>query len=355
MIQPEIIASVAVLNLAYQRSLWLSQQGSETSEVEQNFFFWMPSYQATAQVGSESQKRSLACEMTRMQQRGTEIFDGSLFKELAQKTALEALTLLKAPDCPTDIRDLILDPDQMVLQIHESIGHPLELDRILGDERNYAGWSFVKLEDFGKLRYGSSLMNVSFDPENSAEFASYSFDDSGNPAKKEWLIKDGVLVRPLGSLESQIRASEKAGRPILGVANFRARSWNRAPIDRMANINLEAGSTPLAEMISTTEKGILMRTNRSWSIDDYRCKFQFGCEYGELIENGKIIGVVKNPNYRSSTLEFWNNLIQLGTAKEGHACGSPCCGKGEPNQVIKVGHRSPFCKFSQIEVFGGGK
>jgi predicted Zn-dependent protease len=354
-VQPEIISSIGTLHLSREKNLWLCQRGNETAEVEQNFLFWMPTYRAVAQSGSEFQSRSLSTEITRRQQRGLEVFDGTLFKELTQKTAFEALALLRAPNCPSDTRDLILDPDQMFLQIHESIGHPLELDRILGDERNYAGWSFVTLEDFGKLRYGSPLLNVSFDPENSSEFATYGFDDSGNPATKEFLIKDGVLQRALGSLESQVRAAKRAGRAIPGVANFRTRSWNRAPIDRMANINLEGGSTPLANMISSCEKGILMRTNRSWSIDDYRRKFQFGCEYGELIENGKITGVVKNPNYRSSTTDFWMSLAQLGTSAEGYACGTPYCGKGEPNQLIKVGHRSPFCKFAQIEVFGGGK
>ncbi|HAZ42417.1 MAG TPA: Zn-dependent protease, partial [Methylococcaceae bacterium] len=131
----------------------------------------------------------------------------------------------------------ILSPDQMLLQIHESIGHPLELDRILGDERNYAGWSFVKPEDFGTLQYGSPLMNVVFDPCLPGEFAGYAFDDGGAPAERQYLIQEGRLLRGLGGLESQSRSG------IPGVANFRSSGWNRAPIDRMANINLEPGNT----------------------------------------------------------------------------------------------------------------
>jgi predicted Zn-dependent protease len=232
-----------------------------------------------------------------------------------------------------------------MLQIHESIGHPLELDRILGDERNYAGWSFVKQEDFGHLQYGSPLMNVSFDPGRVHELASYDFDDGGNRATRKMLIEYGVLKRGLGSLESQARS----GLP--GVANFRSASWNRAPIDRMANINLEPGTSSLGELIGQVERGVLMRTNRSWSIDDYRNKFQFGCEHAQLIENGVLGKVVRNPNYRGVTVDFWNRLAGVGRDAETH--GTAFCGKGEPSQIIRVGHASPPCLFRDVEVFGG--
>jgi predicted Zn-dependent protease len=240
-------------------------------------------------------------------------------------------------------------PDQMMLQIHESIGHPIELDRILGDERNYAGFSFVKPEYFGSFQYGSKLMNVSFDPSIPGELASYTSDDIGNVAKKEYLIKDGILVRGLGSLESQKRLG------LNGVANQRATSWNRPPIDRMANLNLEPGTTSFNDMVAGIEKGILMFTNRSWSIDDYRNKFQFGCEYAKLIENGKITKTVRDPNYRGISSTFWRNLCAVGDAASFEVYGTPNCGKGEPNQVIFVGHASPVCAFSDVEIFGGGK
>jgi predicted Zn-dependent protease len=237
----------------------------------------------------------------------------------------------------------------MMLQIHESIGHPLELDRILGDERNYAGWSFVKTEDFGKLQYGSAVMNVTFDPTVPGEFASYAFDDNGNPAKREFLIQGGLLKRALGGLESQARSG------IPGVANSRASSWNRAPIDRMANINLEPGSHSLAAMIASVERGVLMQSNRSWSIDDFRNKFQFGCEYAQRIENGKITRTLRNPNYRGVTVPFWKSLAKVGDRSTMGMYGTPNCGKGEPNQSIRVGHSSPACLFENIEVFGGAE
>ncbi len=337
---PLVVNRLAQATLIETDSFYFSTTGSD---IHQNFNLIAIDFSATAAEGSENQTRS----WSQTGQWGAEIFDRTRFVSEATRIGKESVALLKAENCPTGKMDLLLMPDQMMLQIHESIGHPLELDRILGDERNYAGWSFVQKEDFGKLQYGSKLMNISFDPQQAHEFASYEFDDSGIPAKKEFLIKAGVLQRGLGSQESQRRS----GLP--GVANSRATSWNRAPIDRMANINLEPGESTLEEMIAQVKHGILMRTNRSWSIDDYRNKFQFGCEMGELIENGKIVKIVRNPNYRAITVDFWNRLAAVGNLGTTGTYGTPYCGKGEPNQIIRVGHRSPACLFRDIEVFGG--
>lgn len=320
---------------------------SNGSHIEQDFLFFTSNFIATAQEGSETQKRSTNGPVARCFQGGLEQLAQDQLLADCKRIGEQALELLRAENCPSGRMDTILAPDQLYLQIHESIGHPLELDRILGDERNYAGWSFVKLSDFGHLQYGSPLLNVVFDPTVKGEFASYSFDESGLPSRKEYLIKDGVLLRALGSLESQIRAKTP------GVANFRSASWNRAPIDRMANINIEPGQTSLKDMIASVDRGILMEANQSWSIDDYRDKFQFGCEYARLIENGKLTQVVKNPNYRGRTLEFWSKLKAVGSAQDWEVYGSPYCGKGEPNQVIRVGHASPHCLFGDLEVFGG--
>jgi predicted Zn-dependent protease len=238
-------------------------------------------------------------------------------------------------------------PDQMILQIHESIGHPLELDRILGDERNFAGTSFVTPDMFGSYRYGSDLLNVTFDPTRPEELASYAFDDEGTPAQKVHLIRNGILERPLGGAISQARA----GLP--GVANARADSWNRPPIDRMANLNLEPGDASLEAMIASIGRGVLMETNCSWSIDDSRNKFQFGCERGRVIENGKLGAVVKNPNYRGISANFWRSLRMVGNADTLRVLGTPYCGKGEPAQIIRVGHATPACVFGDVDVFGG--
>ena len=248
--------------------------------------------------------------------------------------------------------DVLLMPDQMMLQIHESIGHPLELDRILGDERNFAGTSFVTLDMFGHYPYGSPLLNVSYAPDVHAQFASFAFDDDGAPAQREWIIKDGILLRPLGGTVSQARA--KALRDdIAGVSTARACNWNRAPIDRMSNLNIEPGASTLDDMIASIDEGVMMRTNSSWSIDDSRNKFQFGCEWGRMIRKGRLAEVVKRPGYRGISSSFWRSLSMVGDRGTFEIMGTPYCGKGEPNQVIRVGHAAPACKFSKVAVFGG--
>ena len=332
---------LAMLRIVETDMEYVSTSGSD---IKQNFNFIGLVLQAIAEHQGVIQKRS---DADSHQQGGLEHFTLDNVIDRATKVASEALELLEADECPNDKMDVILDPDQMLLQIHESIGHALEIDRILGDERNYAGWSFVQLEDFGKLKYGSNLLNVSFDPTLEGEYASYGYDDSGYIANKEYLIQNGILMRGLGGLESQKRAN------IDGVANFRSCSWNRAPIDRMANINLEPGNSSIDDMISSIEHGIYIQTNRCWSIDDFRRKFQFGCEYGKLIENGKLTKTVKNPNYRAITVPFWNSLDMVGNKASFKKFGTPYCGKGEPNQSIRVGHAAPMCKFKKIDVFGG--
>ncbi|NJK30822.1 MAG: TldD/PmbA family protein [Acaryochloris sp. RU_4_1] len=343
-VSDQIVKTSAFAQTLETEQIFVSSNGSDTY---QKLGLVITDYEATAQAGNVIQKRTDNGPLARCYQAGAEVFDPEQVLARVQRVGEQAIKLLTAADCPTTTTTLVLAPDQMMLQIHESVGHPLELDRILGDERNYAGSSFVKLADFGQLVYGSPLMNITFDPTVAGEFAGYAFDDAGMPAQREYLIKDGLLLRGLGSLESQARAK------VPGVANCRARSWNRAPIDRMANLNLEPGSSSFAEMISRIESGVYMEANRSWSIDDYRNKFQFGCEYARLIENGQLTQVLRNPNYRGITNQFWRNLVQVGDRSTLEMYGTPYCGKGEPNQCIRVGHASPTCVFNQIEVFGG--
>jgi predicted Zn-dependent protease len=167
------------------------------------------------------------------------------------------------------------------------------------------------------------------------------------PAEKVYVIRGGVLERPLGSVFSQARA--KLG----GTANARAASWNRPPIDRMANLNVEPGQSSFEDIVAGVEHGILMTTNCSWSIDDSRNKFQFGCEKAQIIENGKLGAIVKNANYRGVSATFWRSLSAVGDASTVEVLGTPFCGKGEPNQVIRVGHAAPVCRFDRVDVFGG--
>lgn len=341
-INDKIINTEATFMSIDQEMSFVSSKGANFS---QTFHQRAVQLLATAEGEGGIQTRTNGFPVT---QGGDEFFEAGYLRQKARRIAEEAIELSQADECPTELLDLILMPDQLYLQVHESIGHPLELDRILGDERNYAGSSFIKLEDFGHFAYGSELLNVTFDPTVPHELASYHFDDTGAPATREYVIKDGILKRGLGGLESQHRAK------ISGVSSQRAASWNRPPIDRMANLNIEPGSAKLKDMVSSIERGVLMQTNKSWSIDDYRNKFQFGCEYGQLIENGKITKTLKNPNYRGVTTPFWHGLKMVGDKSTYEVCGSFYCGKGEPNQIIRVGHATPACLFTKVEVFGGG-
>jgi len=333
----------ASIEVAEADHLLLTNQGGD---VRQHFRFMVPDASATAHADGETQTRTMSGRGF-CRQGGRKVLDDASFVGAGRRLAEEALTLVHAPNCPAGTMDVLLMPDQMMLQIHESIGHPLELDRILGDERNYAGTSFVTPDMFGSYRYGSDLLDVSFDPTHDEEYASYAFDDEGAAATKTLLIERGILQRPLGGELSQ----QRAGLP--GVANTRACSWNRPPIDRMANLNVEPGESTLPEMIAAIGHGILMQTNLSWSIDDSRNKFQFGCEWGQLIEDGKLAGVVRNPNYRGVSATFWRSLKMVGDRSTFAMLGTPTCGKGEPNQGIRVGHASPACVFADVSVFGG--
>ena len=342
-VSDKIVSASAMARITETNYQYLSSDGAD---IEQDFLIIGSSFDAIAQDNGITQRRT-DNGRGRMFQSGYEVFDEAELTNMCSRIGNQAVELLYADECPTETTNLVLAPDQMLLQIHESIGHPLEVDRILGDERNYAGWSFVREQDFGNLKYGSDIMNITFDPTVKKELASYGFDDSGKKAEKKYIIKDGILLRGLGGTESEKRSGIK------GVANFRACSWNRPPIDRMANLNLEPGDSSFDEIISSVEKGVYMESNRSWSIDDYRNKFQFGCEYGKLIENGKLTKTVKNPNYRGVTTPFWNNLAKVGNHSTFEVFGTPNCGKGEPNQSVRVGHASPTCLFNNIEVFGG--
>jgi predicted Zn-dependent protease len=335
-----IVERHAALELIEEERLYLTTTGGE---LLQQFRFTLPHMRVTANQGVETQSRSL----DHAQQGGFEQIERAGFAGCGARLADEALQLLLAPNCPAGRMDLLLMPDQMMLQIHESIGHPLELDRILGDERNYAGTSFVTPDMFGHYRYGSALLDVTYDPTISEELATYAFDDDGTKAEKVWLIRGGILVAPLGGSLSQVRAG------ISGTANARASGWNRPPIDRMANLNVEPGAATLEQMIGSVRRGVLMRTNVSWSIDDSRNKFQFGCEWGELVENGRRKGVVKNPNYRGVSATFWRSLAMVGNRDTFEVHGTQYCGKGEPNQAIHCGHAAPACLFSGVDVFGG--
>jgi predicted Zn-dependent protease len=335
--------STSLWNIAEYRLYLTNHDG----RIEQDFSYLIPDISVSANRATETVTRSMGGR-GHCGQGGMELLESTGFDWIGPEIADDAVALLSAPVCPSGKMDVLLAPDQMMLQIHESIGHPLELDRILGDERNFAGTSFVTLDMFGNYRYGSELLNISYDPTMAGQIASYGFDDDGSKAEKTLLIDKGILKKPLGGAISQARANH-----IAGVANSRSVSWKRPAIDRMANLNLEPGKSSVNEMISSIENGVYMKSNNSWSIDDSRNKFQFGCEWGQKIEGGKLTHLVKKPNYRGISASFWRSLRMTGNRETFEILGTPYCGKGEPGQAIRVGHATPACVFSDVDVFGG--
>lgn len=338
-----IVDSVADFWAIENEIYFLNSLGAETFQKIQTV---NPYLSATAVQGEVAESRSFHAHLAG-RQGGFEVLGELEFTSSAERIREEALELASAPVCESDTMSLLLAPDQMTLQIHESIGHPLELDRILGDERNYAGTSFVTKDMFGSYQFGSKLLNVTVDPSVENQVCSWRFDEEGMPCEKEYVIRDGILERGLGGSLSQ----ERLG--VAGVANSRSTSWNRPPIDRMTNLNIESGTSSFDDMVRAVELGIYMQTNSSWSIDDSRNKFQFGCERARMIRNGKLAEVVRKPNYRGVSTSFWRSLKLVGDPSTRQVLGTPYCGKGEPNQSVPVGHASPACLFEAVSVFGG--
>ena len=202
-------------------------------------------------------------------------------------------------------------------------------------------------EDRGKLRYGSPQVSMTADATVPGGMGTFGWDDDGVPAMRTKLVEKGIFVGYLTSRETAPRIGRQSG------GAMRADGWNRIPLIRMTNVNLEPGDSTMDEMIGSIARGVMMATNSSWSIDDSRNKFQFGCEWGQLIENGKLTAVVKNPNYRGISANFWRSLKRVGDESTLEVLGTPYCGKGEPSQLIRVGHASPACVFAAVDVFGG--
>lgn len=339
-----IIRRVVVLSRVKTESSLATTDGVVIEQCHDRLVPWM---MAVASNDDDVQPRTNGGRSD-AQLGGMELLDQIGFDELPGQIGNDAIETLLAPVCPTGVMDAVIGPAQMVLQVHESIGHALELDRILGDERNYAGTSFVKTDDFGSLRWGPDILNVVIDPTVEGEVCSAGFDDEGLPATKTHLIEDGTLMRGIGGALS----AQRLARPEDAIAVSRACSWNRPPIDRMANLNVEPGDTTLEDLIAGVEKGVWLDTNSSWSIDDRRWKFQFGVEDARLIENGQLGPRVKEAGYRSTTIPFWHALDAVGNRDTWQVRGTPNCGKGEPNQMVFVGHAMPACRFRGLEVFG---
>ncbi len=341
--------TLAETNLNFRREeQWFFS--SEGANIHQTKYTTGTGYAAHAFAGSEIQKRSYPNSYGgQWQNKGYELVEELKMVENARRVGEEAVALLTADQCPEGVFNIILDGSQLGLQIHESVGHPIELDRVLGMEANFAGTSFLTLDKLRSLRYGSELVNIVADArqEHGPGLGTFAFDDEGVPAQCTPIITKGLFTGYLSSRETAhtIGANRSGG-------TLRAEGWNRLPIIRMTNISIHPGDKPLTreQLIASTDDGIYMETNRSWSIDDKRYNFQFGCEAGWEIKNGKRTRMLKNSSYSGITTEFWNSMDAICSRDEWILWGTPHCGKGQPQQVMGTGHGAAPARFAGVKV-----
>lgn len=319
---------------------------SEGAYSEQTIIETGGGIQATAVGGNEVQVRSYPSTLGRQQVTGG--WEALLSWDLpgnGQRVASEAVALVTADPCPSDITtSLILGSAQLALQIHESCGHPTELDRVYGSEAAYAGTSFLTTEKLGKFQYGSPVVNLTADSVRPLGLGTFGWDDEGVVAQSSPLVKDGLFVGYLMSRET----ASKLGLYTNGC--MRASGWNRIPIIRMVNVSLEPGTWKFDDLIADTDDGIFMETNRSWSIDDRRYNFQFGTEIGYEIKNGKMRRMLRNCTYTGITPEFWNSCDAVCNADSWVMWGTPNCGKGQPSQVAHTGHGAAPARFRNVKI-----
>jgi TldD protein len=334
----------STLDFYRRRSSFASSEGAA---IEQTIVNSGGGIEATAIADGEMQRRSFPNSFRgHLRAAGYEHIRTLGLVEGAERIGNEAVALLSAPDCPGELTTLVLDSNQVVLQVHESVGHPVELDRVLGMEESFAGTSFVRPADRGRLRYGSDLVTITADATLPGGLGSFGFDDEGVPAERTVVIEDGIFQNFISSRETA---------PVLGPASrssgaMRADGWQSLPLIRMTNISLEPREGTLEEIIGDTKDGIYMDTNQSWSIDDKRVNFQFGCEIAWRIKDGRLTDVYRNPTYTGITTEFWGSCDAVGGPDAWTVWGTPNCGKGQPMQVARVGHGTPPARFRNVRV-----
>ena len=262
----------------------------------------------------------------------------------APRIGEQAAALLSAPICPAATTTVVLDSDQVALQVHESTGHPTELDRIYGTEAAYAGTSFVKPGDLGSLRYGSEHMNITADSTTPGGLGTFGFDDEGVPAAREPVVSEGILSGFLTSRETAARIGSGAG------GSMRADGWSRMPLVRMTNLNLEPGEGSLEELIAGVDDGVFLQTNKSWSIDDKRLNFQFGTQIAWEIKGGELGRMLRDATYTGQTPVFWGSLDGVAGPEEWMLTGLTNRGKGQPGQHAHVSHGSSPARFRNVQV-----
>lgn len=342
---PGVNLAEASMHFERRRQVFASTLGSI---IDQTRYLSGAGFSALSYRENEIQKRSYPNSFGgQYQLKGYELVDELRLLENAPRIAEEAVALHSAPRCPEGEFDLILDSSQLGLQIHESIGHPIELDRVLGSEANYAGMSFLTLDQLGKLRYGSDIVNVVCDAraEHGPGLGTFAFDDEGVPAQSTDIIRNGRFTGYMTSRETAAAVGERRSNGCM-----RADGWGRLPLIRMTNVSLLPGEQSLEQVFDTD--GVYMETNRSWSIDDKRYNFQFGCEIAWEIRGGRRVRMLKNPSYSGISTEFWNACDAIAGREHWTLWGVPNCGKGQPEQVMGTGHGASPARFRKIKVGG---
>jgi TldD protein len=332
----------AMLDFYRKRQAFASTEGAA---VEQTITHSGGGIEATAIGDGELQRRSFPNSFRgHLAAAGYEHIRSLGLVEESERVGSEAVELLSAKDCPSEETTLILDGQQMVLQVHESVGHPIELDRVLGMEEAYAGTSFLKPEDRGRLRYGSPHVTITADATLPTGLGTFGYDDEGVPAQRSTVVEQGTFRDFVSSRETAAVLGDRSN------GTMRADGWQHLPLIRMTNINLLPGDGTLAELIGDTKDGIFMSTNTSWSIDDKRVNFQFGCEIAWRVRNGKLTEMYRNPNYTGITTELWGSCDAVCGPDEWTVWGTPNCGKGQPGQVARVGLGTSPARFRNVRV-----
>lgn len=349
-VNPKIVISQSSFNANREKKVFASTNGSL---IDQEIIWCGAGIEASAVAGQEFQNRSYPSSFGgQYATRGYEFINELDLVGNAPRIGNEAAALLTAPLCPTGEYDIILDSNQLGLQIHESCGHATELDRVLGYEASYAGTSFLTPEKLGKFKYGSDIVNLTADATIPGGLGTFGYDDEGVPAQRTYLVKNGLFVDYLTSRETvpHLKRLAPQYKPATSNGTMRASSWDRIPLIRMTNVNLEPGEWRLDDLIQDTKRGIFMSTNRSWSIDDRRLNFQFGTEIAWEIKNGKKGRMLRNPTYQGMTPKFWNSCDAICGRDEWVVWGTPNCGKGQPQQTMYTGHGASPSRFRKIKV-----
>jgi TldD protein len=291
-------------------------------------------------------------------QAGYEFLIELTLPEQAERCADEAEALISAPICPSGTRTIILGSAMLALQVHESCGHPIELDRVLGTEASFAGTSFMTVDELGMLQYGSPAVNITADATFPRGLGTFGWDDEGSPAERFPIIDRGRFVNYLTSRETAWWLANNyehtSPRPPLPFSNgtMRADGWGRLPLIRMTNISLEPGDWTLEALISDTDDGLLLDTPKSWSLDDKRLNFHFGTEVAYEIKNGKLGRLLRDASYTDRTPRFWNSCDGVCDATHWRLWGLPSCAKGEPVQIAHVAHGAAPARFRGVRVHG---